>query len=495
MKRWLALGILLGALAGARAWAQSPASTPPAEQRLPPRTDDGDPYAGLDQTGSPPPPPRRNRLPPRSSKPGEKRPVPRYSGRDAPLSAGQVLIWIPRVIFYPVHLVLEYLVRWPLVNLIALMEKHYVFPRIKELFTFAGGRAVLYPTYYLDFGRTTSVGLTFRFNDLGIKNNNFSFNAAFSDNNFIQVAANNSFRVFRRDRGLVALGVGHLNRPDRPFAGLGPESQQAALSFYRLGATDVKASLTASLGALNRAGIGLYYRNATITGGQSTSIADPRTRLFFDVRDPAQVPGYNNTYNLLGARVRLELDTRARERAFTSGSGLRLELFGSANVDPGNGSLSWFTWGGELAGFLDLSGHNHILGLRFYLEAQETVGDVPLPIEERLKLGGSEYLRGFLAGRFHGDSATVITLDYRYPIWFLFDANFFVSIGNVWTGRFRELSFGRMVMSWGLALRTSTSRRSSFDILFAFGTNRLGEWTEDFRHDSFRFVFGFNQGF
>ena len=114
---------------------------------------------------------------------------------------------------------------------------------------------------------------------------------------------------------------------------------------------------------------------------------------------------------------------------------------------------------------------------------------------ERIALGGGEHLRGFLEGRLRGDSAMVVTLDYRYPIWSFLDANLFVSVGNAFLGRFDALHLKRMMMNWGLALRTNTSRNVSLDIIVALGTNRFEQWDDNFRVDNVRATFGINQGF
>jgi outer membrane protein assembly factor BamA len=215
----------------------------------------------------------------------------------------------------------------------------------------------------------------------------------------------------------------------------------------------------------------------------------------FDVSDPSSVPGFGKTYNVLSARLKLELDTRSPDRVFTPGSGLRLEAFSSFNINPDDPDLLFVRWGGEIAGFLDLSGLNHVLALRIYSEILEKIGNTPVPITELISLGGSEYLRGFLGGRFRGGSALEITFDYRYPIHTYLDANLFAGIGNVFDGRLAKLSLRKMVMSWGIGVRTNTSRNVSFDIMFALGTNQLGKWDEEFKVDNIRFVVGINQGF
>ena len=65
-----------------------------------------------------------------------------------------------------------------------------------------------------------------------------------------------------------------------------------------------------------------------------------------------------------------------------------LELFGSFSFAPDKTELNFFRWGGEAAGFWDVSGLNHVLALRLYVEALEQTGpfsaaliDLTLPDE------------------------------------------------------------------------------------------------------------------
>jgi len=438
-------------------------------------------------------PPAQITLPPESAKPGQRRPVPRYDGRAADsASAGEVLIWIPRVIFYPAHLLMEYGIRWPITTGITLAEKHHVFNRVTRFFTFNEGKGGLFPTFFVDFGLYPSMGLYFYNDDLFVPGNDLVVQAGFWPTGWYHFAVTDRFKVFRNDQGTVTLRGEFVWRPDFVFTGVGPDSVSDE---YWFGArqTEVEASLRTSLKDLNRVSFGLFYRNVMIEGGDSPSVDDTSAPFAGDLQK--NMPGYGETYNLLTARLRFELDTRSPDRVFTPGSGLRLELFGSISVDPGDPELSFARFGAEAAGFLDLSGINHVVALRLYAEMLETIGDSVVPVTERITLGGAEHMRGFLDGWLRGDSALVLTLDYRYPVWTFLDANLFVSFGNVFNGRYEEIQIKKMMMCWGIGLRSNTSRDVSFDVLLAFGTNQMGIWSDDMRINHVRVVFGINQGF
>jgi len=453
-----------------------------------------DPYKGLDHTGTPPGPPRERRLPPESAKPGDERPLPSYDGRDEEsTSAGEALIWVPRVLLYPVHLVLEYLIRWPIVQGVTAAEEHHLFTRVERFFTFSDGDGGLFPTLFFDFGLSPSMGLYFFHDNILVPDHNLVVQVGYWPVDWLHVIVTDQFKVFRDSGGTVTSRVEVVYRPDFQFHGLGPYSIQDDLREFRKQETEVEFSLRASLGDLNRIDTGLFYRNVKILNGEDDGVADPDSP--FDVTDPNHVPGYGETYNLLQAKVKFELDSRSPDRVTKPGSGLRMEVLGSFAIDPGDPELRFVRYGGEVAGFWDITGQNNVLAARFYVELLESVGDTPVPITERIKLGGDEYLRGFLEGRFRGDSAMVATVDYRYPIWSFLDANLFVSVGNVFNGRFEKFDVGSMVMNWGLALRTNTSRDVSLDIMAAFGTNRFEQWDGGFSVDNVRVTFGVNQGF
>ncbi len=470
----------------------APASQPAGEP-LPALVPAYGPYAGMDHSGTPVLPPRQITLPPQSAKPGEERPLPGYDGRPPDgLSAGEALIWVPRAIFYPVHLILKYGVQYPITGAITLAEEHHVLNRVQRFFTFRDGKGGLFPTFFVDFGLYPSMGLYFYLDDLFVPNNNLVLQAGFWPTGWYHFTVTDRFKVFRNDQGTVTLRGEFVWRPDFVFTGLGPDSTS---NEYWFGArhTEVEASLRTALKDLNRVTFGLFYRNVMIEGGDSPSVDDKAAPFSRNLQK--SMPGYGWTYNLLTAQLKFELDSRSPDRVFTPGSGLRLELFGSLNVDPSDAELSFARYGAEAAGFLDVSGLNHVIALRLYTELLEPIGDAPVPVTERISLGGAEYMRGFLGGWLRGDSALVLTLDYRYPIWTFLDANIFASLGNVFNGRFEDIHIERMMMVWGIGLRSNTSRDVSFDIMLAFGTNQLGIWDDDFRINHVRAVFGINQGF
>ena len=82
-----------------------------------------------------------------------RRELPDYDGRDEPgASAGEVMLWFPRILFFPVHLIFEYLIRQPLGWLLTTAERENWTALLIDFFTFEERRAGLVPTAFFDFG-------------------------------------------------------------------------------------------------------------------------------------------------------------------------------------------------------------------------------------------------------------------------------------------------------------------------------------------------------
>jgi hypothetical protein len=432
-------------------------------------------------------------LPPQTAPPGTKRPVPNYDGRhERPLSAGEVLVWIPRVLLFPIHATLEYGIRWPAVKLITFAEEDYLVARVRRAFTWRGGRSGLLPTAFYEFGLKPSVGFYFFSEELWNDNHGFTAQAGYLYPSWFAGELVDTVEVLRDATGTIRTRVAFSFRPDRPFNGLGPDPSEDSF-YYRERRTDVGLTFISRIGRFDRISIGARYRNLAMSEGQEPSVDAPESP--FVVGPGGVLPTFGGAYDLVGLDVEVELDSRGPRGVTWPGSGLRLELIGGYAFDPLDPNLQYLRYGGEAAAFWDITGLNHVLAARLYVRLLESLDDRALPVTERIMLGGVDHLRGFSRGRIRGDSALVASLDYRYPIWFSLDATLFVSTGNAFLGRFENVHVKRMVLCWGLGFRSIGTRRISFDLLVAFGTNQYQHWDEGFAVDNVRFVIGLNRGY
>ncbi len=442
-----------------------------------------DPYEGLDHSGSPPGPPEQSNDP-------QGRWDDRYDGRPKKRRAEDTLIWIPRAPLYPVHLLLNYGVRWPLVTGIAKAEEVRLFHRVHDLFTFDDGKGGYYPTAFFDKGRGLWGGAHFFYDDLGVEGHSVKATAGGGTNGWVLGTFTDSWRVFDDERGMLAFNVLYLRSPNLAFTGLGSATDIEDEVFFTSEQLGGKVSLDVAFADLNRFYTALEYRRARLSGsGRDPEFGESP---FAPLAD--ELTGFKSWFDLATFEMRLELDTRRADRQFTSGSGLRWESWAAYNFGMAEEVLSYFRYGVEPTVHWDLTGVNHVLSLSVTAEAlSKTAGDDP-PLSERITLGGSELMQAFLPGRFRGDSALVYGAAYSWPVLAFADALVFTDLGTTYGGFYDDFSHDKMALSWGTGARTSFSRSFGIELLVAWGSNRIQLWDDQFAVDNVRFVAGVGSG-
>ncbi len=478
--RWMLTAILCVWVIADRASAVAPQDDAKPDEQLHPDT------SGIDQTGTPVLA-KENELPPDTKPTGGARAIPDYDGRPPDrASAAEVLVWIPRGLFFPVRVGLDYLIRKPLVLGLTALEEHRVVDKVKSVFTWADGKAGIIPTAFYEFGISPSVGFyAFYDEPYGSGSKQILRGGFWSDKQ--QLALENRISVFKDNGGSLYTKGLFSHRPDHPFYGIGPVSLESYRADFNMLKTELAIGLESIIQKLNRIHFVLSYRYTNHSDGDHPSVRD-----LFPIENQSIVPGWGD-YHLIGATLRLELDSRSPYRDFTDGTGLRMDLVISYSIDPADRELRFLRWSGDLAGFLDISGYNHVLGLRLYTACIEPYGQRAVPFTELVQLGGIEYMPAFLDGRFRGASGTLLSLDYRYPIWAYLDGELFVGLGNTFGRHLEGFAWDRLFLNWGLGVRSNHSRDISFDVLLTFGSNRLD--ADSFEIDRVGFVIGMNQGF
>src|SRR4051812_10600010 len=101
------------------------------------------------------------------------RALPDYDGRAGqghPTTPGQGLLWVPRVLLFPVYLVTEYVVRRPLGFAITAAERAELPAALYDIFAFGPDhKAGIVPIAFVDFGFYPSIGLYAFWDDAGFK--------------------------------------------------------------------------------------------------------------------------------------------------------------------------------------------------------------------------------------------------------------------------------------------------------------------------------------
>lgn len=419
---------------------------------------------------------------------------------DKKITASDALLLVPRVVLYPVHLVTEYGVRWPLDKLFSAIEKNHVVEYAVSALTFADGKAGFVPLIQLGGSQAGSVGLNFFYNDLADGHLDLDIGAQGLPGRNLQAKTDLLARL-PTERWTVKLQGGLDRRDDHFFFGVGPQPSQRDAARFRMwtyggrtifgaGADQDPGGASLSLGILRRDIRCTPDLPGDVCGSDATFSSDDLYSA-----QPADVAPLRRDHTVARSDVHLYFDTRPDRPG--SGSGIRIEGFGGGAIGLGESNgLAALRYGAELSGFWDVfSAHQRTIGLRLRAEAVDPVSDSrEIPVPETVTLGGVEHLRGFREGRFRGRSSVVATIDYRYPVWSFFDGELFVEVGELAGAGFQEFDLERLRGSAGLGLRSidMLGRHLSYDFNIAIGTS---PFSTGFAVDAVRVNLGTNWGF
>ncbi len=360
-----------------------------------------------------------------------EREVPDYDGRgDDPTTFGDVALWVPRLAVSPLYLVSEYVIRQPLGWVATKAEEEDLPAILVDFFTFGPDRtAGIVPTTLIDFGFQPSVGLYAFWNDFLTDANNFTVRGATGGPDWIAASASDRYEFWAGHE--LSLRAGFSQRPDWVFHGLGPESSSVAARFSER-RLDAAVEYDAHLWRTSRFSAHVGLRDASYDGsigccGDRTVDAAVAAGRF------ALPPGFSDGYSVLLSGFSAALDTRRRrhldppiegsDHVAPPGGGVRLAVraehaagLGAVNGEPDR--HEWVRYGGTLGGFLDVGGHQRVLGLSVIADfADPLQSDGEIPFTELVGLGGERPLRGFLHGRLWDRSCLVAELEYRWPVW------------------------------------------------------------------------------
>ena len=418
-----------------------------------------------------------------------KRKLPDYGNRGKePTSAGDVAIWVPRVLLSPVYLVTEYGIRWPLGHLIAAAERANV-PDILYNFFFFGPdhSAGVAPVAFVDFGFRPSVGLYAFWDNAGAKGNDLRFHGTTGGSGWFAGVLTD--RVTFHGDDSVALTLSGITRPDRAFFGVGPDTLQGDISRYGERRFEASSLADFKLWRASRIETSLGVRSLSFRNGhydEDPSIVQALNAGLYPVPD-----GFLGGYTAQTSGVRFAFDNRLDSPA--DGSGVRVEVAAEEGSDVRrvHGSR-WLNYSATVGGFLDLNGRNRVLSLSVATLFVDSLDKQPVPFTELVTLGGAGPMRGFYPGRLRDNSAAVVTMKYRWPIWVWLDGSLQAAVGNVFGNHLEQLETDRFRFSGAIGIESVGSRDGSFELLAGLGTETFGHGAQI---DSARVLVGTNRGF
>lgn len=417
-----------------------------------------------------------------------KRELPNYDGRgERPTTAGDVALWIPRILLSPLYLVSEFVLRRPLAWLITTAERNQWPEAIRNFFLFGPEKkAGIVPTAFLDFGVRPSFGVYAFWDDLLGPDNHLRLHATTFGLDWLQGAI--ADRIPLGHRATFDLRLDGMHRPDNVFHGLGPRSLQEDRTRFGVDRWDAHAIFETP-----------WWRSSRIlteAGFKSVDFRDDRCcddpSLSREIREglKAAPPGYQDGYSSVYERAEVTVDTREERPA--NQSGLRLELDVEHGSNVRKSSASWVRYATTVGGILDIK-NNRTVSLSVatsFVEPISRSGEIPFT--EQIVLGGSGPMRGYLYGRLVDRSAAIATLKYKWPIWVFLDGTMQLATGNVFGPQLQDFSTKLLRLSGAIGIESVGSVDHTFEFLVGFGTETFTQGAEV---NSFRLLFGTNRGF
>jgi hypothetical protein len=415
-----------------------------------------------------------------------KRAVPDYDGREEPTTAGDVLLWVPRVLLSPFYVVSEFVIRRPLGFLITQAELSNLPSALYEFLTFGPNHeAGIAPIAFLDFGFEPSVGLYFFWNNALFEGHDVRVRASTWGQDWL--AGSISSRTRFAPDASWAIRASGLQRPDFVYFGEGANSLQKDRSRYGATTWEIEGEIDIGWGRANRIRADFGFRDRRFRDGNFEH--DPTLRRAVRQGDFPLPDGYREGYTILYNRLLFALDTRRKRPA--PGTGVRLELRAEQGSEIDDKPNTYIRYVGALGGFYDLNDRGRVISLWGAVAFSDPLlGEVPFT--ELVTLGGTEAMRGFVPGRLYGRSGVAATLQYRWPVWVWLDGSIQLAVGNVFDEHLQNFKPDLLRFSAAIGVESVGSRDSAVEILFGLGS-------ETFRHGgqitSFRFIFGSHYGF
>jgi hypothetical protein len=419
----------------------------------------------------------------------ENRELPDYDGREPPApSPGDVLLWVPRIIFFPVYLVTEYVLRAPFGFLIAGAERAGVPAWLYDFFTFGANHdAGVVPVAYLDVDFRPSVGLYAFWDNAFFPHHDLRLRGSFGGSDWVAASFSERYRLGPQRSDRVALEASVERRPDYTFFGLGPDTRQSALVRYGSTVLEARALLDFDIWSQTSLRTEVALRDANFFRGGYED--DPLLIDEVNAGALALPPGYADGYTLLAGDLTLAFDTR-RPRP-EPGSGVRLAVRATPASLLGQGG-GFVRYGATVAGFWDVNRRRRVLGLALGTRFIEPIEDVAIPFSELVTLGGLEPMRGLYPGRLYDRSAFVAGLSYRWPVWIWLDGALRMEVGNVFGEHLEGFELERLRWSGALGVESNGPPDSAFQFLVGAGSETFESGG---KIDSFRFAVGATHGF
>lgn len=249
----------------------------------------------------------------------------------------------------------------------------------------------------------------------------------------------------------------YSKRPRQRFYGIGLGSLEEKEANVTLENSEIIGTGSYRLNSNSTVSLNVGFQSANLFDGKDddlegnieTILADPSYRV-----TRGQLQG--SRYIKFGTAF--ERDSRNNLGQPSSGYHLLASLDRFVGVGRSN-ARDFTRYGVDFQAYHDLW-RKRILAFRakFQRIVTDEVTGGTIPVYQMSSLGGLDALRGYNRGRFVDNDLITVTLEYRYPIYHLFDAFVFVDAGRVYADLTKAEVFENWKQSFGGGLRIWKSK-------------------------------------
>lgn len=417
----------------------------------------------------------------------EKRKLPDYDRRSEPTTPGEVALWVPRVVLFPVYLVSEYVVRRPLGWAITGAERAGVPAALYDFFAFGPDhQAGFFPTAYLDFGFRASVGVYTFWNNAFVPGHDLVLRASYGGKDWLTATFMERFRFGPRRSSNLTLEAQGLSRPDLTYFGLGPDTRQSDKTRFGADRLQFRGYVEQRPTTATLLRSELLFRSVEFRQGGFGDDPTLNDAIASGALPPP--PGYPQGYTLARSELTLSYDQRRLKPE------PRVGIFGGAR-GAFNSELrtrgAFLTYGAKVGGFVDLNSHKRLLSLAASARFADPLAGSEIPFSELVTLGGLEPMRAYVVGRLVDRSSAVGELAYRWPIWIWLNGTLRAELGNVFGEHLAGFSAGKLRWSGTLGIESSNPAETGFEMLLGVGSETFESGG---KVDAVRFVIGTTNG-
>jgi hypothetical protein len=393
------------------------------------------------------------------------RAVPDYDGRgEDQTTAGDVALWVPRVLLSPFYATSEYVVRRPGGWIV-----EHADPAGSANAPEAPSGPGLFPTFYGDVGMRPRIGLFFYWDALLGAGNALQLQVDTWGAESLGLTVMDRLELSDR-RAWLSLRLSGEKRDDFLFAGLGPRSDNDDLARFQ--ALRGEGRLALELLPSRRLRVTAWLGTRAVRYDDEGCCDEPTVMQRVGNLELEIPPGFERGFTAWNHGAEVVIDTR-RVRP-NPGSGIRIEVRGEHAIDlETSGESQWLRYGGSVSGILDLTGTRRELSLTLDTSFADPIAGGIVPFTEQASLGGSEPLPAFLPGRLLDRSAAAATLMYEWPIWVWLDAQIHIGAGNVFGAHLAGLDPELARLSFGLGVADRNPDGYLFKTILAVGTETI----------------------